>query len=197
MKRRLKNRLPWTKFPLYANIYKLVSGKVLKFLASDKLRPDALDGKLYYIFKSNADVILAPPYGSEDAGNTIDLLQTEEGGYVLLKRTPVFTNKDGEIEELTGLQFEISLDEQAKFLFANQLELQYSRFDKERGFFEKYGATIVLTFALAVAGVIILVGSTSNLTGLTQATNALASAMNQQNQVLGALTNAVQGGTPP
>jgi hypothetical protein len=189
LKRRIKNKMPFVKFPLKANIYKPV-GDGLKFITTDGLRKDLLQEKEVYVFKSNADIILNPPFGLEDAGNTVDILQIGEGDYVFMQRKVFYRDKEEKENKIHDLSFEIRLDEQAKFLFANQLELIYSRFEKDKGFLEKYGATVVLIFALAIAGTIILVGSTSNISALTVATKGLSDAISSNTGALNAFTQA-------
>lgn len=180
-KLKLVNGMPWTKWPLKANIWKLYDSKQIAFAGFDQLRPYRLaTGNEAYMFRKTHEVILPPQGGMEDKNDVLNLVQTGDGAY---KFATVKMDEGSQQLVLT-----LKDDEQVKFIFAKKCEDAAKQFQAVAPW---YNTAIVGVIVTAIVIAIMYVISTSSLRGVDEAMGALSNTINANTQVLNHLSNTL------
>jgi hypothetical protein len=185
------NRLPSTKWPLRASVYRLYGKNQIKFDGSDDLRPytDA-DGNYLYIFKGTGEKILPPQGGLEDVGDSVTLIQVADGDYRFATVSLDETSKN--------LVLSLADDEQVKFLYAKVCEDTAKRFQPETPWYKSAIFALVVT-AILITGMVLIgtSGVSAQIGALENRLGTLVTSLNINNELLNQTIGAFAGGRPP
>jgi hypothetical protein len=207
MGRRIKNKMPTTKWPLCADIYTVYDGSRIKHLEEDFLRKDKnQNGDLVFIFKKTGEEILPPSAGLEDIGDTVTLVKVGEGEYRFAKvmLDPKFTVQSVTEKKMDGtpavssldLVFRLYDDEQMKFLFAKKTMDTAWRYAEETPWWK---SMVFMLFIFGITMAIMFFIMSSNSSNLTTQFNSLSRQLLDNTNALNGLTNslggAIQGGS--
>lgn len=199
--RKIKNKIPTTKWPLSANIYSVYSQNQLKHLEDDLLRRDKNEnGDLVYIFKKTGEEILPPAVGMEDLGDNLTLVKVGEGEYRFAKvmLDPEFTVQSAIEQTEAGKKAFSSVDlilrlyddEQMKFLFAKKTTDTAWRYAEETPWWKSF---IFLLFMFGITMAVMFFIMSSNSANLTNQFNSLSKQLTDNTNALTGLSDSLTG----
>jgi len=185
--RKVKHLLPWTKFPMKANVWSLYDRDKIQSAGQDWLRRDANEqNDNVYVFKKTGEEILVPAAGVEDKNSSVNLVQVGEGEYRFAQ-----VKLD---EESKDLIFHLYDDEQMKFLFAKKTIDFAWRYSEETPWWK---SAVFLVFVFGITLAIMNFIQSSNTAALHDQLGRLTTSMGLNTQAINQLINNVGGVVSP